>query len=167
MNRKFFNILVILLIFINTLSWVMHEDLGYELLILLLSTVLLIIVTIIFVSKSKKNNDENEIDDSRRSFLWNVATIMIMITLLNVDSLVITNPGYLLAFRTAYILFFAMDFIISFLKRKQSGLLEKIFEPVVNRYYKFSEKRQRFIVIGVLIGTIVILSFISSMMLYI
>lgn len=65
MNRKFFNILVILLIFINTLSWVMHEDLGYELLILLLSTVLLIIVTIIFVSKSKKNNDENEIDDSR------------------------------------------------------------------------------------------------------
>ena len=166
MNRKFFNILVILLVVINTLSWVVHENLGYELLIFLLSIVFLVIITIIFVSKNKKNNSENDIDDTRRSFLWNVVTIMIMITLLNVDSLVITNPGYLLAFRISYILFFVMDFVISIFKRKQSGLIEKIFEPVVNRYYEFSEERQKFIVIGVLIGTIVILSFISSMMLY-
>ena len=166
MNRKFFNILVIFLVVINTLSWVVHENLGYELLIFLLSIVFLVIITIIFVSKNKKNNSENDIDDIRRSFLWNVVTIMIMITLLNVDSLIITNPGYLLAFRISYILFFVMDFVISIFKRKQSGLIEKIFEPVVNRYYEFSEERQKFIVIGVLIGTIVILSFISSMMLY-
>lgn len=164
MNLRFYRILMIVLAFVSSVFWFINEDFSYELPLFWLSIGVVLLVMFIYLRTDK---DENEkLDDAKKSMLWNIVTIGLIVTLLNVDHVLITNPGYLLAFRISYIFFFLMDFIISIFNRKQSGFIGKIFEPLVSRYHEFPEHLQKFIVIGLLVGMIIILSAFSAVMLY-
>jgi len=104
---------------------------------------------------------------SNKSLILNVISLIVLILLLNVDSLVITNINYLIIFRALYFLIFVVLFISSILKGKQTSKINKIFEPIISKYNEFPKNYQVFISVSISIGLLIFFGVAVGILIYI
>lgn len=99
----------------------------------------------------------------KRELIKKGLLLVVLIILLNTDSLIIKEERYLIVFRGTYVLIFLFLMIYPIVKNKKEGLILRPFKLMIDHIKEFPRNLQIFIVVSIVVIylTIIVLASVA------